>query len=273
MAKYKKPIIRKRRGRKILPGGGTKGVKATEAAEATMKELKGNRESAERLWDGNQKVRAAKFKAGGANILEGSPVDKKLQKSPQAQKVRKGEGKAAADLQQPAAGSLGKIADDADTNIRSSKVAAKKANEFDKALSKKQKQLETYETKRDSLKGVDKIKFIAENQTRIKSLKASIKDMISRGGPGGKSTIKYKKKTGGSVVKKRGGGMTRQGLYPAEEARSGTTSQAKRKRYMKSGGVVKRAGGGKAYNKKVMARMDAGTVAACYNPQKSIKKV
>jgi len=264
MAKYKKPIIRKRRGRKILPGGGTKGVKATEAAEATIKEL-----------------------------------------------IKKGEGKAAADLQQPAAGSLGKIADDADTNIRSSKVAAKKANEFDKALSKKQKQLETYETKRDSLKGVEKIKFIAENQTRIKSLKASIKDMISRGGPGGKSTIKYKKKTGGSVVKKRGGGMTRQGLYPAEEARSGTmseakrkkymnkggiikkagggmtrqglypaeearsgtTSQAKRKRYMKSGGVVKRAGGGKAYNKKVMARMDAGTVAACYNPQKSIKKV
>ena len=72
-------------------------------------------------------------------------------------------------------------------------------------------------------------------------------------------------KAGGPVVKKAGGGMTRQGLYPAEEARSGTMSQAKRKRYMKSGGVVKRAGGGKAYNKKVMARMDAGTVAGCYD--------
>jgi hypothetical protein len=38
--------------------------------------------------------------------------------------------------------------------------------------------------------------------------------------------------------------MTRQGLSPAEEARSGTMSQAKRKKYMKSGGAVKRKTGG-----------------------------
>ena len=37
---------------------------------------------------------------------------------------------------------------------------------------------------------------------------------------------------------KAGGGMTRQGLSPAEEARSGTMSQAKRKRYMNKGGKV-----------------------------------
>jgi hypothetical protein len=306
----KKKIIRRKGGSKIgRKIGFSPSTKATEISEATIKELKGNTNSAERLWDGNKKVRAAKRKAGGANILEGGPADKKLQKSSPAKKVRKGEGKAVTDLKQPAAGSLGKTADDADTNIRSSKVAAKKANEFDKALSKKQKQLETYETKRDSLKGVDKIKFIAENQTRIKSLKASIKDMKSRGGPGGQSTIRYKKKAGGPiikrkspgkttspkvkkimqdldwtkgltddqiremisgphsdgrrrakvkkkpskvrkakaggpVVKKRGGGMTRQGLSPAEEARSGTMSQAKRKRYMKKGGIVKFNEGG-----------------------------
>jgi hypothetical protein len=45
------------------------------------------------------------------------------------------------------------------------------------------------------------------------------------------------KKSGG-VVKKAGGGMTRQGLYPAEMARAGTMSQARRKRYMKKGGSI-----------------------------------
>ena len=39
-------------------------------------------------------------------------------------------------------------------------------------------------------------------------------------------------------IKKKGGGMTGEGLYPAEEARSGTMSQAKRKKYMKKGGKV-----------------------------------
>ena len=36
----------------------------------------------------------------------------------------------------------------------------------------------------------------------------------------------------------KGGGMTRQGLYPAEMARAGTMSQARRKRYMKKGGGI-----------------------------------
>ena len=44
----------------------------------------------------------------------------------------------------------------------------------------------------------------------------------------------YKKKK----VKKAGGGMTGVGLYPAEMARAGTMSQAKRKRYMKKGGGI-----------------------------------
>ena len=45
-------------------------------------------------------------------------------------------------------------------------------------------------------------------------------------------------------VNKRGGGMTRQGLYPAEESRSGTMSEDERRRYMtmgkKGGGIVYR---------------------------------
>ena len=40
------------------------------------------------------------------------------------------------------------------------------------------------------------------------------------------------------VLGLKGGGMTRQGLYPAEMARAGTMSQARRKRYMKKGGKI-----------------------------------
>jgi len=45
---------------------------------------------------------------------------------------------------------------------------------------------------------------------------------------------------GGKIkkVKKAGGGMTGVGLYPAEMARAGTMSQARRKRYMKKGGKI-----------------------------------
>ena len=51
-------------------------------------------------------------------------------------------------------------------------------------------------------------------------------------------------KKSGKVVKKAGGGMTRVGLSPAEMARAGTMSEAKRRRYAKKGGTVNRKGGG-----------------------------
>ena len=53
------------------------------------------------------------------------------------------------------------------------------------------------------------------------------------------------RKKAGKVVKKAGGGMTRVGLSPAEMARAGTMSEAKRKRYMAKGGLVKRKHAGK----------------------------
>ena len=43
-------------------------------------------------------------------------------------------------------------------------------------------------------------------------------------------------------------GMSRVGLSPAEMARAGTMSEAKRKRYMKKGGLVKRKHGGQGYD-------------------------
>ena len=49
---------------------------------------------------------------------------------------------------------------------------------------------------------------------------------------------KKKKKKPTKVRKANRGGMTGEGLYPAEEARSGTMSQVRRKKYMKKGGKV-----------------------------------
>ena len=50
--------------------------------------------------------------------------------------------------------------------------------------------------------------------------------------------IRGHRKKGGQVIKKRHGGMTRVGLSPAEEARAGTMSEAKRARYMRGGGPI-----------------------------------
>ena len=218
-----------------------------------------------------------------------------------ADSARKVEGKSMSDLTQPAGGSAGRTIDQADAGIRSSQKAAKAAVGFDKAIKKKKTALNKYQKKRDSLKGKDKIKFIHENQQRIKDLKASIADMERRGGPrvnrktGGQVVKKYAKgkqvasadwmqglsekeikqilgrpetdaegvtrhtkrkkinkpkkkkvsirtaKTGGQVMKKAAGGkMSHVGLYPAEEARSGTMSEKKRAKHMKHGGKVHR---------------------------------
>ena len=48
-----------------------------------------------------------------------------------------------------------------------------------------------------------------------------------------------KKKYGGKIMKKKHGGMTHVGLSPAEEARAGTMSEAKRARYMQAGGPIR----------------------------------
>ena len=76
-----------------------------------------------------------------------------------------------------------------------------------------------------------------------KQLIASRDESYGKFGHGtGKGRINEAKS--GGAVKRKGGGMTRQGLYPAEESRSGTMSEDERKRYMtmgkKGGGIVYR---------------------------------
>jgi len=69
---------------------------------------------------------------------------KTQQASPTAQIKRKAEGKQAADLTQPAAGSVGRGAEQADAGLPAFKVAAKKANVFDKDLAEAQELVKKY---------------------------------------------------------------------------------------------------------------------------------
>ena len=159
-----------------------------------------------------------------------------------AQKQRKVEGKQAAALDQPAGGSVGQTAEQADTGIPAFKQAAKKAQDFDKVIVKTKEKIRKDKQKLKKLQTSLKA-YEGKNpplESKIKSLKETIKldqakltgggGMITRGGPGGRSKIKYNKK--------KFGGMTGEGLYPAEEARSGIMSQVRRKKYMKKGGKV-----------------------------------
>ena len=164
----------------------------------------------------------------------------KKRKTPKKKKTvadaaRKAEGKSITDLTQPAGGSAGRTMDQAETGIANFKTTSFKAKQFDKALKKKETDLEKYKNKRDSLEGKDKIKFIAKNTQKIKDLKSSIADMKRRKGP------RINRKTGGQVMKKAGGGkMSHVGLYPAEEKRSGTMSEKKRAQNMGHGGKIKK---------------------------------
>ena len=54
-----------------------------------------------------------------------------------------------------------------------------------------------------------------------------------------KRNSSIKRNKGGKVLYKKHGGMSHVGLSPAEEARSGTMSEAKRARYMQAGGPIR----------------------------------
>tara|TARA_R100000315_G_C5229436_1_gene140358 strand:+ start:258 stop:926 length:669 start_codon:yes stop_codon:yes gene_type:complete len=216
---------------------------ARQTSKRAGQALRGTRDSATRRNEKGEKVRMAKDSGAGVMREVASPKARKAgakkQGSPAAKAKRKAEAKQAADLKQPAAGSVGKGAEQADAGIPEYKVAAKKASDFDKALARKEKELDKIMKKADSIKDrMNKIKYVAENRTKIAALKASIKDMKSRGGPGGKTKIKYKKKKGGMVNRKGGGKVYK---------------------YSNGGGL------GKTKGKKVSGNDGNAIVAACYD--------
>jgi hypothetical protein len=222
-------------------------------ARAGSKLVRSGIKGAKRLWDDAtgsvQKVRAAtgtKGQPGGVGTsAKGRRKGRKQQSSIPARQARKSESKTTTDLTQPAGGSAGRTIDQADAGIPSSKKAAKSATDFDKTIKATKEKLDiqkdTLKKLQKSLKAYGKGKNLPLRK-RIKELKEKIelnqakltgpKGMVSRGGP------RVNRKTGGQVMKKAAGGkMSRVGLSPAEESRSGTMSEAKRKKY-KHGGKI-----------------------------------
>jgi len=171
-------------------------------AKRAGQKLKGGTKSATRLNEEGKRVRMSKDTSAGVMREVGSKAGAKQQNTPAARKIRKAESKAAADVKQPAMGTPGATAEAADANIRPSQVAANQANKFDKALKEKENQLAKYEEEVAKLSGTAKLKYINKNKQRITTLRNSIKDMKSRGGPGGRSKVRGKK------IPKAGGGKT-----------------------------------------------------------------
>ena len=144
---------------------------------------------------------SARGRRAGSGVMRevGSKAGVQQQNTRAARQSRKAEGKNVADLKQPAMNTFGETAEAADTKIRPSQVAAKQANEFDKALKAKKKELEKRRNQlnNSNLTGKDRYKFV---ETYINPLKNAIENMEERGGPGGKTKRKRKK------ISKAGGG-------------------------------------------------------------------
>ena len=244
-------------------------------AKRATQALRGTKDSATRLNEKGEKVRMSKESNVPVMKEVASPKGRKVaakkQNTPAAKAKRKAEGKQAADLMQPAAGSVGKGAEQADAGIRSSKVAAKKAGDFDKALARKEKQLAKMRDKADGMKDrMNKISYLAENKTKMDALKASIKDMKSRGGPGGRTKIKYKK--GGGYMKKKmaGGGSLKTVDVKNNPGLAKLPTPVRNKMgFAKGGGKVYKYGQGgdlgKTKGKKVSGNDGNSIVAACYD--------
>jgi hypothetical protein len=279
-------------GRKVKrAGGGT----LAKAFLAGAKALKGNRKSATRLNEAGEKVRAAKEVTGAAKQV-GDKIDKKLAKSPQAKKVRKGEGKAAADPKQPSGGSLGKTADMADAGIPKYMIDAYKAKGYDKGLKTKIEELTRAKLARKKATKDKDVKARAKSEMKYGPdfnktyLLNSIQDMIERGGPGGKSKTNFKRKgikrkAGGPIIKKRFGSQIMKmmakkviggpGTMPKKPKSKKITPKSIGKKYpkVKAKPVVKKMGGGQVYkykhgtkSKTIKGRMSGNdVVAGCYD--------
>lgn len=250
-------------------------------AKRAAQGLKGPAKSATRLDESGKKVRMSKDTRSGVMREVASGKGKKQQSSPTAQQKRKVEGQQAADLNQPAAGSVGKGAEQADAGLPDFKVAAKKANVFDKDLADAKKLVKKYTeqlkklknpTGKDRFKGskayenrMEKIKSV---QTLLTQAKQKVADKKSRGGPGGQSKLTTAQR---KVIGKNEGGSLKnknkkspdftQGLdkkFSAKVAKQNKEAIEGKKKKKYGGKISYRKGGGK-----VMSGNDL--VASCYD--------
>jgi hypothetical protein len=237
---------RKGGGKVVKAKFGTSGLLVKAAGKRSGQNLKGSSTSARRKWSEDPnvgvdgKVRASTDTADGPMKEVISGKNKSLQASPTAQRKRKAEGKQAADLKQPAAGSVGRGAEQADAGIAKFKIDAKKAKEYDKRIKELKKQVLKdrdiiRKLRKQKPTGVDRIKnseTIRKAKIKLEQNSLQLFDMKSRGGPGGKSKateaqrkkiidkIKSLKK-GGPVVKARIGGILKAGKAIKKSISSG----------------------------------------------------
>jgi hypothetical protein len=292
LAEKKADDAKKLAGKKVKRAGG--GTLARAFLKGT-KALRGNTKSATRLNEAGETVRAAKEVTGAAKQV-GDKVDKAIQGSSTAKRVRKGEGKTAADLQQPSGGSLGKTAEMRDAGIPKYMIDAYNAKGYDEALKTKIEELTRAKLARKKATKDKDVRARAKSEMKYGPdfnktyLLNSIQDMIERGGPGGRSKTNFKRKgikrkAGGPVVKRKTSGPTKpkvktpdwmKGLSPAQiqEIKGGplpsgyrSGKKIKKKpskvRKAKAGGpVVKRYGGGKVIKSN---RSGNDLVASCYD--------
>ncbi len=136
-----------------------------------------------------------------------SKPKRKYRKKP-TDRVRQDEGNTASDLMTPATAAtpdssgtkkLVGTGEPTSGNIPRSKVNAKRQNDLGRELTRSMKKLEEYKNKRDSFKGKDKIKFIADKSQEVELLKSKIKNMKD-------DRDIVPKKKGGIIVKKNMGG-------------------------------------------------------------------
>ena len=205
--------------------------------------LRGGKKSARRKNEDGQSVRMSRDNSSGLMNEVASGKGARIQGSRTAKQVRKSEGRAASDLNQPAMGSPGTTADAADSNISDYKRVAFTGQQQSKNLTKTmkdleaaKKKLESYNKERDSLKGIDKTKFIAkqskkitEDKENIKLLKSKIKDMKRRD--------IVPKKNGGKIMKKNMGGSLKAVNNPGLAKLP--TPVRNKMGYAKAGGKVK----------------------------------
>ena len=182
-----------------------------------------------------------------------SKPKRKYRKKP-TDRVRQDEGNTASDLMTPATAAtpdssgtkkLVGTGEPTSGNIPRSKVNAKRQNDLGRELTRSMKKLEEYKNKRDSFKGKDKIKFIANKSQEVELLKSKIKNMKD-------DRDIVPKKKGGIIVKKNMGGslkaVNNPGLAklptPVRNKMGYAKAGGKVKGYKKGGSITYRMSGG-----------------------------
>jgi LysM repeat protein len=190
---------------------------------------------------------AAKRKATAKSISEASKIAKHQKK--QATKIDKAYTQSLGQLHRDRAKLNQALAANRITKVASQKGATKGIKERTPSAAERKDLRAKIKIINDKISSLQRITGSTGKGGATSGLAKSGAGSSSLRGTGQKPAARVEKRKGGAVMKKQAGGrMSRVGLSPAEMARAGTMSQAKRKRYMSKGGLVKRKHGGQGYD-------------------------